>query len=167
MPEGWRGTRGARPPSLVGELLRSGKTIMLASGARRLGDLVWSELPGLHTVALGVSNLHSRPYGALYALFSGHKVGHIELELLELLAGHAGVVVGNAVAYAGVVRQRAHERAVIDASADGIAVLDREGIVQQWNPSAHQITGIPPTEALGRRLPFPQPSPGATLTHQL
>ena len=167
LPEHLRGTTASLRSSLVGELLRSGKTIMLASGARRLGDLIWSELPGLHTVALGVSNLHSRPYGALYALFSGHKVGHIELELLELLAGHAGVAVGNAVAYAGVVRQRAHERAVIDASADGIAVLDLEGIVRQWNPAAHQITGLTAAEAIGHKLPFPQPEPGAVVSHQL
>jgi PAS domain S-box-containing protein len=174
LPEQLRGATAALRTSLVGELLRSGKTIMLAGGAQRLGDLIWSELPGLHTVAVGVSNLHSRPYGALYALFSGQRrpdqVGHIELELLELLAGHAGVVVGNAVAYAGVVRQRAHERAVIDASADGIAVLDREGIVRQWNPAAHQITGIALEAAIGYKLPFPQPAPGPggeVISHQL
>src|SRR5918992_850916 len=168
LPEHLRDTAAALRTSLVGELMRSGKTIMLASGARRLGDLIWdSALPGLHTIAVGVPNLHNRPYGALYALFSGNNAGHIELELLELLAGHAGVVVGNAVAYAGVVRQRAHERAVIDASADGIAVLDRDGIVRQWNPAAHQITGVPPDQAIGCGLPFPQPSPGAVVTHQL
>src|SRR5918992_1471608 len=170
LPEHLRGATTVLRTSLVGELLRSGKTIMLASGARRRGDLVWSELPGLHTVAVGVSNLHSRPYGALYALFSGDNAGHIELELLELLAGHAGVVVGNAVAYAEVVRQRAHERAVIDASADGIAVLDRDGVVRQWNPAAHQITGLPPTAAIGHELPFPQPTPGPggeVVSHQL
>src|SRR5918999_1262688 len=170
LPGHLRGRTASLRTSLVGELLRSGKTVMLASGERRLGDLIWSELPGLHTVALGVSNLHSRPYGALYALFSGGKVGHAELELLELLAGHAGVVVGNAVAYAEVVRQRAHERAVIDASADGIAVLDRDRIVRQWNPAAHQITGIAPTAAIGHELPFPQPAPGPggeVVSHQL
>jgi PAS domain S-box-containing protein len=167
LPEHMRGATANLRKSLVGELLRSGKTIKLASGEQRLGDLIWSELPGLHTVALGVSNLHSRPYGALYALFSARKVGHTELELLELLAGHAGVAVGNAVAYAGVVRQRAHERAVIDASADGIAVLDRGGIVRQWNPAAHQITGVAPDDAIGHELPFPRPSPGEVVTHQL
>jgi len=49
--------------------------------------------------------------------------GHIELELLELLAGHASVALSNVTAFEEVLRQRAHERAVIDASADGIAVL--------------------------------------------
>lgn len=164
LPEHLRGTTADLRSSLVGELLRSGKTVKLATGERRLGDLVWSELPGLHTIALGLSYLQNRPYGALYALFSGQKVGHTELELLELLAGHAGVAVGNAVAYAEVVRQRAHERAVIDSSADGIAVLDRDLVVRQWNPAAHTLTGIPADEALGRPLPFDMPALGEMLT---
>ena len=66
----------------------------------------------------------ARPYGALYALYSRRRLSHVELELLELLAGHAGVALTNAMAFEEVVRQRAHERAVIDGSADGIAVLD-------------------------------------------
>jgi PAS domain S-box-containing protein len=166
LPEHLRGTVTELRPSLVGELLRTGKTVMLAAGDR-LVDLIWSELPGLHTIALGLSYLQNRPYGALYALFSGRRVGHNELEVLELLAGHAGVAVGNAVAYSEVVRQRAHERAVIDASADGIAVLDREGIVRQWNPAAHVITGVPPEAAIGHELPFDLPLPGETKTNHL
>ncbi|HEX6472196.1 MAG TPA: ATP-binding protein [Streptosporangiaceae bacterium] len=167
LPEHLRGATAGLRASLVGELLRTGKSIMLAGDARRPGDLIWSELPGPYTVALGLSNLHGRPYGVLYALFSGRTVGHIELELLELLAGHAGVVVGNAVAYEAVVRQRAHERAVIDASADGIAVLDHEGIVRQWNPAAHLISGVPAAAAIGHKLPFPEPAAGAVVRHQL
>ncbi|QFG23024.1 PAS domain-containing protein [Actinomadura sp. WMMB 499] len=167
LPERMRGTSAELRPSLVGELLRSGKTIKLATGDRKLGDLIWSELEGLHTIAIGLSFVKDRPFGALYALFSGRKVGHTELELLELLAGHAGVAVGNAVAYAEVVRQRAHERAVIDASADGIAVLDHDLVVRQWNPAAHAITGIPPDDAIGRPLPFEMPALGENLTYQL
>ncbi|HEV7932110.1 MAG TPA: PAS domain S-box protein [Actinomadura sp.] len=167
LPEHLRGTVAERNSSLVGELFRTGKTVMLATGNRRLDGLIWSELPGLHTIAVGLSYLQQKPYGALYALFSGQRVGHNELEVLELLAGHAGVAVGNAVAYSKVVRQRAHERAVIDASADGIAVLDRDGIVRQWNPAAHSLTGVPASEAIGRCLPFPQPCPGEMVTHRL
>jgi PAS domain S-box-containing protein len=165
LPETLRGTTADLRSSLVGELLRSGRTVMLATAdTRSLGELIWSELEGLHTIALGVSSVHGQPYGALYALFSGRKAGHIELELLELFAGHAGVVVGNAVSYAEVVKQRKHERAVIEASADGIAVLDRDGIVRQWNPAARLITGIAPADVIGRPLPFPLPAPDAEPT---
>ncbi len=64
-------------------------------------------------------------------------------------------------------RQRAHERAVIDGSADGIAVLDGAGLVRQWNPAAHQLTGVAADDAMGKPPPFPQPEPGAKLTHRL
>ncbi len=167
LPEALRGANADLRSSLVGELLRSGKTVMLAREDRGLGDLIWSQLPGLHTIAIGMSYVASGPYGALYAFYSGRRVTHTELELLELLAGHAGVAVSNALAYAEVVRQRAYERAVIDASADGIAVLGRDGIVRRWNAAAQALTGVPTDQAVGRPLPFRQPEPGEMLTFPL
>ncbi|WP_289009654.1 PAS domain S-box protein [uncultured Thermomonospora sp.] len=166
LPERLRGTVTELDSSLVDELLRSGKPVLLA-GARRVDEAIRAHLPGLHTVALGLSYLQNRPYGALYALFSGRKAGDTELELLELLAGHAGVAVGNAVAYADAVRQQAHERAVIDSSADGIVVLDAAGIVRQWNPAAARLTGLPAEQVIGRPPPLQIPEPGCTLTVRL
>jgi signal transduction histidine kinase len=140
---------------------------MATSDSGGFDDLIWAALPGLHTITLSLSHVGGRPYGALYALYSGRKVGHVELELLELLAGHASVALSNVTAFEEVVRQRAYERAVIDASADGIAVLDSEGLVRQWNPAAHQLTGLSPELATGRPPPFPLPEPGAKLTCKL
>src|SRR5690606_23529344 len=151
--------------SLVGTLLRTGKTVLLEAAG--LDGLMWARLPGLHTIALGLAAVGGRPYGALYALFARRKPGHVELELLELLAGHAGIAVGNAVAYQEAVRQRAHERAVFDASADGIAVLDGEGRVLRWNPAAARLTAVPAEEAVGAPPPFPLPAPGEKVTYQL
>ncbi len=134
LPAGLRGRTADLGTSMVGELMRSGKTVMMATGdSGGFDDLIWSALPGLHTITLSLSHVAGRPYGALYALYSRRKVGHVELELLELLAGHASVALSNAMAFEEVVKQRAHERAVIDASADGIAVLDGDGLVRQWN----------------------------------
>src|SRR5215831_3229314 len=168
LPSGLRGRTADLATSLVGELMRSGKTVMMAtSESGRFDDTIWSALPGLHTVTLSLSHVAGRPYGALYALYSRRKVGHVELELLELLAGHASVALSNATAFEEVVRQRAHERAVIDGSADGIAVLDGDGLVRQWNPAAHRLTGVSAAEATGKPPPFPLPEPGAKLTHKL
>src|SRR6266702_2746743 len=169
LPPDLRGRTADLPTSLVGELMRSGRTVMMATGeAGEFDDLVWSALPGLHTITLGLSHVGGRPYGALYALYSGRKVGHVELELLELLAGHAGVALTSAMAVEEVVRQRAHERAVIDASADGIAVLDRDGLIRQWNPAAHKLTGMSATVVIGKAPPFPVPDAGGpTLSHRL
>jgi len=168
LPAGLRGRTADLATSTVGELMRSGKTVMMAtSEAGSFDDTIWSALPGLHTVTLSLSHVAGRPYGALYALYSRRKVGHMELELLELLAGHASVALSNVTAFEEVVRQRAHARAVIDASADGIAVLDADGLVRQWNPAAHRLTGASVADAVGKPPPFPLPEPGAKLTHKL
>jgi PAS domain S-box-containing protein len=168
LPAELRGRTADLATSMVGQLMRSGKTVLMAtSDSGGFADLIWAALPGLHTITLSLSHVAGRPYGALYALYSGRKVGHVELELLELLAGHASVALSNVTAFEEVVRQRAHERAVIDASADGIAVLDSDGLVRQWNPAAHLLTGLSPEVAAGRPPPFPLPEPGAKLTHKL
>src|SRR5580658_2878717 len=168
LPARLRGRTATLSKSLVGELMQSGKTVMMATGeSGGFDDLIWSALPGLHTIALSLSHVAGKPYGALYALYSRRKLSHVELELLELLAGHAGVALTNAMAFEEVVRQRAHERAVIDGSADGIAVLDEAGLVRQWNPAAHRITGTAPQDAIGKPPSFPLPEPGATLNTKL
>jgi signal transduction histidine kinase len=168
LPPGLRGRTADLDRSMVGELMRSGKTVMLATAETGgFDDLIWSALPGLHTITLSLSHVAGRPYGALYALYSQRQVGHIELELLELLAGHASVALSNVTAFEEVLQQRAHERAVIDASADGIAVLDESGLVRQWNPAAHRLTGLPAAQAAGQPLPFPVPEPGAKLNCKL
>src|SRR5689334_11323333 len=151
LPARLRGRTSDLPTSLVGELMRSGRTVMMTTGeSGEFDDLIWSALPGLHTIALALSHVGDRPYGALYALYSGRKVGHVELELLELLAGHASVALSNATAFSDMVSQRAHERAVIDGSADGIAVLDGDGLVKQWNRAAHALTGVSAAQATGK-----------------
>jgi PAS domain S-box-containing protein len=168
LPAALRGRTADLATSTVGELMRSGKTVMMATGeSGHFDDLIWSALPGLHTITVSLSHVAGRPYGALYALYSRRKVGHVELELLELLAGHASVALSNVTAFEEVVRQRAHERAVIDGSADGIAVLDADGLVQQWNPAAHLLTGVSVEDATGQPPPFPLPAPGAKLTLKL
>jgi PAS domain S-box-containing protein len=168
LPATLRGRTADLATSTVGELMRSGKTVMMATDeSGHFDDLIWSALPGLHTITVSLSHVAGRPYGALYALYSRRKVGHVELELLELLAGHASVALSNVTAFEEVVRQRAHERAVIDGSADGIAVLDAEGLVRQWNPAAHLLTGVSADDATGQPPPFPLPAPGAKLTLKL
>jgi PAS domain S-box-containing protein len=168
LPARLRGRVASLSSSLVGELLQSRKTVMMAtSESGGFDDLIWSALPGLHTIALSLSHVGGKPYGALYALYSRRTLSHVELELLELLAGHAGVALTNAMAFEEVVRQRAHERAVIDGSADGIAVLDEAGLVRQWNPAAHRITGMPADDVMGQPPPFPLPEPGERRTHKL
>src|ERR1700744_6200852 len=99
LPERLRGRTADLKTSLVGDLMRSGKTVMMTTGdSGGFDDLIWAALPGLDPIALSLSHVGERPYGALYALYSRRNLSHVELELLELLAGRAGVGLTNAMA---------------------------------------------------------------------
>ena len=56
---------------------------------------------------------------------------------------------------------------VVAALADGLAIVDRGGTVQLWNPAAERVTGHTAAEMLHQRLPFPVPPPGQVLSHRL
>jgi PAS domain S-box-containing protein len=61
LPGRLRGRTAALPGSLVGELMASGKTVMMATGeSGGFDDLIWSALPGLHTIALSLSHVAIR-----------------------------------------------------------------------------------------------------------
>lgn len=169
LPRKLLGHRTELRRSLLGELLASGRKVLLASDeSRPLQDLLWADLDGLRTVALCVCDVRGRPYGALYALYRRRRISHVELEMLELLAAHAGIALGNAMAYQETVRQRAHEHAIVEASANGIAVLDRWGRVRKWNRSAVELTGRERSEVVGRPPPFPAPTEqGRPLRHRM
>jgi PAS domain S-box-containing protein len=48
-------------------------------------------------------------------------------------------------------QERAQSAEVLDAIADGVALVDRSGIVRLWNPAAALITGVDADEIVGRR----------------
>src|ERR1700744_1325306 len=115
LPARLRGRTAPLSTSLVGELMRSGKTVMMATGeSGGFDDLIWSALPGLHTIALSLSHVGGRPYGALYALYRRPPRSHVEVARLGPGAGHAGFPLTTGMACKEVVKQRPHERAVID-----------------------------------------------------
>ncbi|MDQ1397144.1 MAG: two-component system, NtrC family, sensor histidine kinase KinB [Acidimicrobiaceae bacterium] len=90
-----------------------------------------------------------------------------EIDVLGLLAAHAGAALDNAAAFAEVVRRRAHEQAVIDALADGVAVVNGAGSVTSWNRAAAGMTGISAEEAIGQPVPFEFPIGHTPTEHRL
>ena len=127
LPETLRGRTADLASSTVGELMRSGKTVLMATGeSGRFDDLIWSALPGLHTITVSLSHVGGRPYGALYALYNARKVAHIDLELLELLAGHASVALSNVTAFAEVSRQLSAAKELEEAKDLFLATTSHE-----------------------------------------
>ena len=73
-----------------------------------------------------------------------------DLELAIELARRAAVAVDNARLYREAERGADAARALAYV-ADGVVLLDRDGIVRHWNPAAAAITGV----AGGRRARQP------------
>ena len=135
---------------------------------RRFDDLIWSALPGLHTIALSLSHVGGQPlWRALRALQRGHAQATSNSSCSNCSPGTPGVALTNAMAFEEVVRQRAHERAVIDGSADGIAVLDEDQPGQAVEPGRAPDTGHAPRPRSWARRRRSLPEPGERRTHKL
>lgn len=126
-------------------------------------------LTGLNTVVVIPVFARSQVVGALVVAFApiGHPLGADQRTLLDLLAGHGGAAVANAVAFEDAVRRQAHEKAVIDAVADGVATLDGEGRVTSWNRAAAELTGRSAEQVVGQPVPFPIGGPQEPVEHRI
>jgi PAS domain S-box-containing protein len=76
-----------------------------------------------------------------------------EVQSLAALAGTASASVANAELYQRVAEEKERSEAILAHIADGIVAVDREEQIVLWNAMAEQITGVPASEALGRRVP--------------
>jgi two-component system, OmpR family, phosphate regulon sensor histidine kinase PhoR len=56
---------------------------------------------------------------------------------------------------------------VVAALADGLAIVDRDGLVRLWNPAAERGTGLAAVDVVGHKMPLPAPPSGQVLDHQL
>ena len=171
MPAKLVGTRIPASESLVAELLRADRDSMAArnSDYPNASPLIAEHTRHLPLLAAALTRLDGEPSGALYVFFTAERpaIGSAELGVLELLADAAGTALGNARAYERLRQLREHERAVIDATADGMAVLDDAGLVRHWNPAAIELTGLSESDAIGNPLSFPVAEPGVVSEYQL
>lgn len=134
-----------------------------------LGDRpdVVAALGGRRTLVMLPVLARGQLAGGLIVLFEppGHQLTAEQWAVLDLLAGHGGAAIANAVAFEAALRREAHEQAVIDAVADGIATLDETGRVTGWSRTAMLLTGVPRDAVLGEPLPFPVGTPDDPAEH--
>src|SRR3954470_12997980 len=92
-----------------------------------------------------------RTFGALMLVSSDPQrpFDEDDLDFAKHLGRRAAVAVDNARLYREAER-RARAALVVEHVADGVLLVNREGIVRLWNPAAEQITGLAAAEALGR-----------------
>ena len=75
-----------------------------------------------------------------------------ETQALNALAAMATAALANAELYRSVAEEKERVEAILGNIADGIVAVDRDGTIVLWNATAAQITGVPASEAVGRRV---------------
>jgi PAS domain S-box-containing protein len=92
-----------------------------------------------------------RTFGALMLVSSDPErlFDEEDLDFAKHLGRRAAVAVDNARLYRESER-RARAALVVQHVADGVLLVNNQGLIRLWNPAAEHITGIPASEALGR-----------------
>jgi PAS domain S-box-containing protein len=70
-------------------------------------------------------------------------------DFINQLARRAAVAVDNARLYRAS-EERAHSALVVEHVADGVCLVDADGVIRLWNPAAERITGLPAIDAVGQ-----------------
>jgi signal transduction histidine kinase len=156
---------------VVSDVMASGQAIVIDDyhvHPHRVHALL-EAIDGLHTVVAVPSLLAGDVSGTLFVLFRtpARSMSPAELDVLSLLAGHAATALANTAALQAVLRREAHEQSVVEALADGVAVINADGLVTSWNSAAAIMTGIGASDALGRPPPVPVGPAGVPAEHQL
>ena len=81
---------------------------------------------------------------------SGRRYGQADLALAEELARRASTAIENAQLYREA-EERAQAARVLETVADGVFLVDLEGIVRLWNRAAEAITKLVRADVVGRR----------------
>jgi PAS domain S-box-containing protein len=92
-----------------------------------------------------------RTFGALMLVSADPKrlFDEEDLDFAKHLGRRAAVAVDNARLYRESER-RARAALVVQHVADGVLLVNNEGVIRLWNPAAESITGVPASDALGR-----------------
>jgi PAS domain S-box-containing protein len=157
-----RYTPNAAAPHGVGYVIRTGQPEFLPEIPAELLDAaigddeelrrIVNEL-GLHSSICVPVNARGRALGALslVAAESHPPYTQPDFALAVELARRAGIIVDNARLFREAERGANAARALAYV-ADGVVLLDRDGIVRHWNTAAAAITGVAEEEALGERV---------------
>jgi PAS domain S-box-containing protein len=143
------------PPELVDEAIGEDEEL------RRIVNEV-----GIHSSICVPLNARGRALGALTLIAAETHAPYTEadLALAVELARRAGVLVDNARLFREAERGANAARA-LDYVVDGVVLLDREGVVRQWNPAAAAVTGITEEQALGRPVEHVVPAWDSLASH--
>ncbi|MBX7212437.1 MAG: PAS domain S-box protein [Thermoflexales bacterium] len=122
--------------------LRSLEMMLPRVIAPNAGLLEWIALP----LSIGEDFL-----GQLYVLRRrGGEFSPNDRQVLQSFADQAAIAVNNARLYQQVNAQKQRLDAILESTADGVAIMDGSHRVVLWNRALAALSGVPAGEALGR-----------------
>ena len=149
------GRRGPReePATEVREVVAGGQTRVLPPIGEDASAEPISFVPGLEARSVICVPLWARkqPLGALTLARTDRGTAYAadDVALAQDLAGRIALALDRARLYREV-EERADAGRVLEHVADGVLLLDRNGVVRLWNPAAEAITFIAADEVIGR-----------------
>jgi PAS domain S-box-containing protein len=162
-------------PHGVANVLRTGEAEFLPSIPQKLLDRAIGDDEELRRIVdeLGLTssiavplNARGRTLGALNLITADTHppFTQADFELALELARRAAIAVDNARLYREAQRG-ANAAQALAYVADGVVLLDPEGIVRHWNPAAASITGLSEEDALDRPVSEVVPAWDALTSH--
>lgn len=89
--------------------------------------------------------------GMIYVFQAGtYRIGSDAANLLQSFADQAAIAVKNARLYQQVIDEKQRLDAILEQSADGIMILDRQLNITRFNPSLRRMTGMDSANAVGK-----------------
>ncbi len=81
---------------------------------------------------------------------ANYRISSDAANLLQSFADQAAIAVKNARLYQEVINEKQQQDAILEQSADGIIILDRQLKISRFNPSISRMSGWRIEEAIGR-----------------
>ena len=125
--------------------------LLSSSTKDKLHYRVLSEL-GMQSAMVVPLTAAGRTFGGLMLVSSdpNRLYDEDDLEFAKHLGRRAAVAVDNARLYRAA-EERARAAIVVQHVADGVMLVDEDGIIRLWNPAAEEITGLPAAQTVGLR----------------
>ena len=83
---------------------------------------------------------------------SGEAYSKDDLELLSLFAGEAGIALKNAQLFWRIKEMKSYNERILENMSGGLIGLDSKGRIFAFNKKAEDITGLPTSNILGKRV---------------
>ena len=97
---------------------------------------------------------------------SGRPVDPRERELLEMLAEYLAIALRNSHLYGEIADTKRSLEQLIASAGDAIITVNRDDVIDGWNPAAERIFALPAPQALSRPVTDLLPSPEYTAAKQ-